>query len=481
MSIEITRRSFLTAMAGLTGGMALAACAPKEPTAAPKAEAPKADAPAAPAKVAEQVDMRYISWWGSFNTGLLPDIMKDFKDVMPNVNIKLEEKPQSEAQKVYQTTLVAGTAADIIYHENYMSVYYDNDLILELDNYYDRDGINFQDDFYHGLGINDWNGKIYGFPHMFETCVMMYNKDMIKEKWGKDLWEAFPDGNWTIDDMVEVAKACTVPKEIWGLFIYHRHYYYGYETQSWTRGDNIFNIQEMKYNFSSPTIQAVTDWLLDAVMGSKYCISSEDSAEINAASGVAFPFQAGKVGMRIRMSPDVGRNLSANLSDKFDWDLMYLPNSDTHQAVTRAGGHGHNISAKTKLPEEAWEFVKFCGTTPGMKYIADTRLALPVYRKDPSLRANFLRGEPEHDSVLFGVLEDRGGYGDHMRFHNEGAVRALFQKQMDLFYNMPYEEAKVIANDKLAEVEAEMNELVEYGDTLPFKGVEFPFPPPAKV
>ena len=482
MSSRMTRRHFLTTAAALGGGLALAACAPK-PTPTPKPVAkPVATKP--PAKPAEKaVDLRYISWWGSYNTGVLPDIEKDFKDIMPHVTIKLEEKPQSECAKVYQTTLVAGTAADIIYHENWMSQYYTQGLILELDDYYDREGIDFQKDFYHGLGINDWGGKIYGFPHMFETCVMLYNVDMVKEHWGKDLWEAFPDGNWDVTDMVEVSKACTKDTsgdgniDQWGLYIYHRHYYYGFETQSWSRGDSIFDVNKMKYNFTSPTINEVSRWLLDAVMGAGYCIGQEDYSEVTKAAGVSMPFQAGKVGMRIRMSPDVGRCLVANISDRFNWDLFYLPNSGDHKAVTRAGGHGHNINAKTKIPEEAWELVRYCGME-GMKYIADTRLALPVYRKDTALRESFLRGEPEHDKVLFGVLEDRGGYGDHMRFHNEGEVRALFQKQMDLFYNMSYEEAVGQLEEKMAAVEKEMNDLVDYGDELPFPDIDFPFPPP---
>ena len=479
MSTELSRRQFLAGL-GITGaGIALAACAPPAPAVEekPKEEA-KPEAPP-PKPAAEQVEVRYMGWWGEFNTQILPQIAEDFKDVMPNVTIKLEEVGYGETEQKYPTTLVAGTAADILYHMNFMSKFYDEGLILDLTPRYDVDGIDFQKDFYHGLGINEWGGKLYGFPHMFESCIMLYNVDMVKEYWGKDLWEAFPDGNWDISDMIQVAKACTQDldgdgkTDQWGLYIYHRSYYYGYETQSWTRGDNIFDIQNMKYNFTSDIVRQISHDLCDWVRKDGFVISQEDYSEVTKAAAVSFPFLAGKVAMRIRMSPDVGRALKA--APEFNWDLFYLPNSGSNQAVTRAGGHGNNVYARTKVPDEAWEVVKFMGMSPGQKYLADTRNSLPVYRKDSSLRETFLRGEPPHDDVLFGVLENKGGYGDHMRFHNESECLNLFQNKLDLLYNEPYEEAASKLDQYMADVEKEMNAIVDYGDELPFKGVQFPF------
>lgn len=476
MSTWFTRRQFLATSATVAGAAALAACQPPAPA---QPAAPAADKPVPAVETEKEVEVRYMSWWGSFNAELLPDIQKDYKDVAPNVTIKLEEVGYGEAEQKYPTTLVAGTAADILYHMNFMSQFYTNDLILDLTPRYDADGIDFQNDFYHGLGINDWGGKIYGFPHMFESCVILYNKDMITEHWGQDLWEAFPDGNWDLTDMLDVAKACTQDltgngqTDQWGLYIGHRHYYYGYETQSWSRGDNIFDIENMKYNFTSDTVKQISADLFDWVQGQGIAIGMEEVSEIAQAAAVNWPFMAGKTALRVRMSPDVGRMLRSEA--EFNWDLFYLPNVGDNQAVTRAGGHGHNIAKAAPAPDEAWEFCKFLGMGKGMQYIADSRLALPVYRPDTAMRDGFLRGEPEHDDVLFGVLENRGGYGDHMRFNNEGECLNLFRNKLDLLYNEPYEEAAPKLEGYMVEVEKEMNDIVDYGDELPFKGVKFPF------
>jgi len=111
--------------------------------------------------------------------------------------------------------------------------------------------------------------------------------------------------------------------------------------------------------------------------------------------------------------------------------------------------------------------------------MAKTKSGLPTYR-DPDLRKLFEVGNPRHDNVLLGVVEDRGGYGDHMRFHTEVECRRLYQKEMDLLYNKPYDEAAKELDGVIERLEQEMNDLVDYGDKLPYPGIQFPFKPVKK-
>ena len=482
MSGTFSRRDFMIRSAALSGGLILAACTPKPqstPVPAPATQPKAKEKAPPPAPAQEKVTVRYASWWGLFITTVLPDCIKDFQDQNPNVTIELEEVPYGEAETNYTPTLVAGTAADILYHMNFMSRYYDQGLILRLDDYMAADDIDYWNDFYLGLGIDDWAGKIYGFPHMFETYLVLYNKTMIEEHWGRDLWEAFPDGNWDEADMLEILDACTQDLngdgkiDQWGMHKTHRSYYYGLETFPWTRGDNIFDVQNVKYNFTSPTVQKTARDLLRWVSKDHYIIAQEDISEISAAAGMG-PFYSGFVGLHFRMSPDVGTALRT-VGDRFEWDVFYLPNYGANQAITRAGGHGHNVAKSSKVPQEAYEFSKFLGTTPGMTYVAKTKVSIPIYRKDPSLRRLFETREPRHDHAIMGVLEDRAGYFDHMRFHNEGECLSLFINEMALLYTEPYEQASARLERTYARLEEEMNAIVDYGNELPFIGIRFPF------
>jgi ABC-type glycerol-3-phosphate transport system substrate-binding protein len=486
MSNKMSRRSFLSGMAALGGSALLGACAPKE--AAPSAgeeEQPKAEEAQAVEK--EPVTITYAGWWGAFNSTALPPALEDLKEVLPHVTVELQEI--ADRVQFFPTCFAAGTCPDICYHDNFFSQYYDSGLILELSSYYDADGIDFYNDFYHGLALCLWKGKIYAVPHMFETCVLFYNRDLVEEYWGQDLWEAFPDGNWDLEDMVEVAKACTQDTDgdgkvdQWGLFVNHRHYYYGMETQSWTRGGSIFDIDNVKYDWTSDISSACAHFMLDSVRGPEaFIITMEDYSEVNSAANVTFPMMAGKVAMRIRMSTDTGRLIGTvgpgDDSGTFRWDLFHLPNYKGNQAVTRAGGHPNTIAKTTEHPGDAWAVCRELGTSLGQKYIAQTKMSVPCYRKDPELRKMLEVGVPEHDNVLMDVVEKKGGYGDHMRFNNETEVLRMYQKEMDLLFTEPYEDAKARLDETNVKLEKDMNEAIDYGGgEKPYAGLPFPFKP----
>jgi ABC-type glycerol-3-phosphate transport system substrate-binding protein len=213
-----------------------------------------------------------------------------------------------------------------------------------------------------------------------------------------------------------------------------------------------------------------------------WMISNEDYSEINKAMAVTFPFMAQKTAIRMRMCTDTGRIIGSvgpgDGSQGFEWDMFYVPGVDGHPAITRAGGHPNNISKSTKYPDEAWTVIRELGTTMGQKYVGETKMSIPIYRKDTSLRDTLVVGTPKHDSVIMDQLEKKGGYGDHMRFHTEGECRQIFTKDMDLVYAMDYAAGKDALDETLARVERLMNEAVDYGgEPKPFVGVPFPFKP----
>jgi ABC-type glycerol-3-phosphate transport system substrate-binding protein len=428
-----------------------------------------------------------MNWWGAYNTQALPGFLTEFKDAYPNITVNLEEI--TGQLQVYQTCMVAGTCADIVYHDNFMSKFYDEGLILQVDDYYERDGIDFEADFYHGLALEQWKGKLYGFPHMYESFMIFYNKDLVMKHWGKDLWDAFPDGDWDLKDMQEVALACTVDTsgdgniDQWGLYVNHRDYYYGMEWLPWSAGGSIYDLDNCQYTLTNDIAKMAAHWCFDGVKSDKpWMISNEDYSEVTKAAAVAQPFMAQKTAIRMRMCTDAGRIIGTvgpgDGSQGFNWDMFFPPSVDGHPAITRAGGHPNNIAKSSKFPEEAWTVISQLGMTMGQKYVGETKMSIPIYRKDPSLRDTLVVGTPEHDNVIMDVLEKKGGYGDHMRFHTEGECRTIFKNQLDLVYAMDYAEGKKELDNVLAKVEGEMNAAVDYGgDPKPFVGVPFPFKP----
>ena len=473
--VELTRRAFLVQAMALGGVAALAACTPKS---APSDTGGVAK-PDAPAAAAEEITLRHYSWWVALNE-TLPEQYEQLKDLMPNVTIELEET----ADKT--TCYVAGTCADIMYDIDWL--FADSGYLVALNDLYERDGLDPAADFYPGLMTVPWKGKYYGVTHMFESCMIFYNKELVKKYWGKDLWEAFPDGNWDYTDMEEVARACTVDEtgngvpDVWGMFWTHNNLYYGMEIGSWTRGGQLFDVENVQYSLTNPGTREAARWLLDAVKGpDPFLVGMEDYAELTQAASVSFPFLAQKTALRVRMCTDAAVILKTigpgDGSEGFEWDMFHLPNYGDQQAVTRAGGKAQTISATTDHVEECWTVIREMGTTLGGKHVAKHKLFLPVYRANPELKDLYCVGVPEHDRVVYDCLDKKGGYGDHMRHFNSTEVWNIYQKANEELYSLPYEEAVAQQGAMLERCEKEMNELVDYGDKAnkPFEGVVHPF------
>ena len=423
------------------------------------------------------VTLRYLCWWGQYTTGALPGIKAAFEDKFPHVTIKVEEVGWGDAPTKYQTTIAAGTAADVFYHKEMMSKLFTTGKILDITDYFERDGFDSKKDFFQTIGSEWWAGKLYGWPHMFEDICVFYNKELVKKYWGKDIWEAFPDGEWDWTDMMEIAEACTVDTngdgrtDIWGLMGNYTWIGGVLQQLTWTMGDSMFDYENMKYNFTSPTIIDAMHYIHKYVTKDGFIIKNEESTEVRTAMGMQ-PFAAQRTAMRVRATPDVGRFVIA-IEDKFEWDCIWLPNWGKNKGVTQAGGHSHNIWSGTKLPEEAYEWIKYMGTEPGLMPLMKPKATLPAMKRQSLIDA-FNEKPPEHISVWIDSLDKRGGHGDHFRHNNYEQTMREFTKTQELIYAADYEDGKNEIEPRMQELEKKLNGMVEYGDVKPFPGIKVP-------
>src|SRR5690606_9880119 len=115
MSGSMTRRELLRWGAVGAGAMVLAACAPKEPTAAP---APKEEAPAAPAKeeakpaAAGAIALRFMTRQGDAGVHMREFGQRYADESEGKITVEFEEAPWDETPKILETQLVSGTMVD---------------------------------------------------------------------------------------------------------------------------------------------------------------------------------------------------------------------------------------------------------------------------------------------------------------------------------------------------------------------------------
>jgi multiple sugar transport system substrate-binding protein len=80
--------------------------------------------------------------------------------------------------------------------------------------------------------------------------------------------------------------------------------------------------------------------------------------------------------------------LRENVGDKFEWDVALMP-AHPKGRFTGMGTYGFAISAQTKHPEAAWDFVKYLASATGQRIIARCYAGIPLLKSmadDPAWR-----------------------------------------------------------------------------------------------
>ena len=111
----------------------------------------------------------------------------------------------------YWTLLEAGASGgempDVFWmHSNTVQMYMENDILLKLDDYIAADATTDTKNYYEGV-MNLYtrnDGGVYALPKDHDTIALLYNKAIFDE-----YGVAYPDDNWTYEDMYEAAKAIT--------------------------------------------------------------------------------------------------------------------------------------------------------------------------------------------------------------------------------------------------------------------------------
>ena len=132
-----------------------------------------------------KVTLRYLTQVGETprQEQLAADIVKDFNEEHPNIEVKREAITFDQLQTVIQTRLKSDDAPDVFTYgpgEGFAGVLADAGLLYPLDDAYQQ----------YGWKIYDWtkpgvtfDGTIYGVPDQLEALGIFYNKDLFDE-WG---------------------------------------------------------------------------------------------------------------------------------------------------------------------------------------------------------------------------------------------------------------------------------------------------------
>lgn len=468
--VSLSRRTLL---AGTVVTGVLSACRARE------GAAPSAGQTAGqPQGRTQPIELRFMSW--------RPNAMDRFEKKWAEwgekhkVNITIERNNNSGEQLTKITAMFASDTGPDIWDtvSNNDMKFYDAGFVLQLDSYISRDKLNLEKD-WALTGIEKWRNKWYALPYWVEPFAIYYNKTIFEKKGIQDPWERSTNrGDWTLEEMVEIARRCTDPAENqWGL---HWSYtgYHDIGPFIWTRGASHFDLDQMKWQLDIPESVAAHQDMLDWLTKLKINLPNEVRTEMMAPwggraldAGGMTPFALGKVAIHYRSVNDWSRMWPV-VRDSFQWDMMPVPRIGGRPGAAWTAGHPVAGYSKTKYPEDVWAFMKWMIMDEFQSFMAEERILVPA-KKDHQPR--FFRPPDmypyQHAQVFADVF--KRPYGIYIRHYGATEDSAIYSREVQKIYRG---EISVVAG--LKQMTELMNQVVNWGGgDPPFKGMKMPVQP----
>ena len=414
---------------------------------------------------APEVTLRYLVWlpeWGQ-GVGLFADRLRSEKRIVLSTEIaNVGLTPWAEKLQ----TLFAGDAApDAIQgRANVDPLFQDGGLFLDLSPYVARDKLKVDAATYALSGTERWCGKFYSLPHWADPNAIFYNKSLLKRVGAKDPWDDLK-GNWTLDNLAELAKAATRDTDgdgkpdTWRIQWNYSHPSH-VAMLAWTLGGDVADFQAQKYTLDSPRSLEAHRMLQQWLTRDRLLLPQDEVAALQKSTGLE-PFQAGRVAFQVRAVTDVARNAKA-IGSSFEWDVIHLPKSGSRNGVPLAAGHGQVAAATTKQRDRTWDLLRTLVDPSAQEFFATFNM--------PALKSKFgafLKSPPAHIQVFADTYSRP--YGIHFRHHNTSQTWDLYAAE-----GRKIIEGSTTLGQGLTELNRRMNDLVKFGSCRPYDGFKHP-------
>ena len=267
-----------------------------------------------------------------------------------------------------QTTMAGGNPPDVFAMDAPLYPdYQSRGVLLNLQSYIDRDGFDLAG--YYGASLVCYQTPegYFGLPRDIQPSVMYFNKDMFDEA-----GLAYPDENWTWDDLVEAGKALTkdtdgdgqidqfgIWADLWDMELL-------WASLIWQNQGEILNTDYTKTLLGEEGAMGAWQFIYDMLF--EYGIMPSPSV----AEQFGDPFESGNAAM----TPAGHWVVPFYNNVDFNWDVAHLPQGKARASIVNSVGFV--ISKDSQHPEEAWAFLKHLVGEPGQTKITGLGLGVPA-------------------------------------------------------------------------------------------------------
>ncbi|MEU7894370.1 sugar ABC transporter substrate-binding protein [Nonomuraea sp. NPDC049152] len=312
-------------------------------------------------------------------------IIEVFQQKHPKIKVKSQFTPNKEYWTKLQTAAAGGGAPDVFWMNGpRIGIYASQGALMPLSDLIAKDKLDLSK-FPKSLNeLYTLEGKQYGIPKDYDTIGLFYNKDLFDKAGVK-----YPTADWTWDDVrAAAAKLTDASKGVYGIGApaWNQTHYYDTMYQA---GGYVISPDKKKSGFDDPaSIEGLKFW--------KDFLVKKQSPTVQQMTDTdpTVMFQNGKLAMFYDGSYD---SIFYHKSQGLNWDVAPLPKGPKNNSSI-IHGLANVVYAKTKHPEEAWEFMKFLASEEANRIQAETGAVIPAYE---GMADEWIKSMPGHDLQVF--------------------------------------------------------------------------------
>lgn len=374
---------------------------------------PKTDPAPAPTGGGEKVTIEYWQYNYQSKTELMDQLIKEFQDKNPNIEVKHVTFPYEQYNEKVAATVSGGRGPDVInLYYGWLPKYVDSGYLQPLpESAFPASQI--EKEFYPLVKAAQMDGKYYVLPTAVRTLALLYNKDEFAKVGLKE-----PPRTW--DELVEYAKLMTKRDATGKVEQLGFYFNTGGQGHNWFRevlvrqtGGVPLSPDNKQVKWNSPEGQKAFQWWVE--LQTKHKVG-----EIGFMTDDVTAFKAGKAAMNIDGSFRLG-----NLKDvKFDFASAPLPVGPNGKPYTMASFWANGITKKAQGAQldASIKFLQFLTTPEVMERWTHAIGELPArpevaakFKDDPKLKgfidglayagATFFVDEPKDRQALIDAVD----------------------------------------------------------------------------
>lgn len=347
--------------------------------------------------------------------------------------------PFGEFAQKMAILLASNNAPDVTWlSEKMVPQFLDSGSLVDLSVLKEDPEYDFDDMSPSSLEIYTRDGKVYGIPFSCGPRVFYYNKTLFQEKGLKTPDVLVSEGNWTLEELYNTAKALTdKEKGIYGLKLFPAtspdDWINALYDIVWSYGADYFDKDMTKFTLNTPEGIAAMQYYYDMLF----------KDEIHVKPGDLTQFESGKIGLARDFVSYAGQ-IRGKVD--FEWDIAPNPVGPAGKDVKIAVGQANYSCFKGENEAEAIELLKFFTSKEIMTELVSNFIPSRKSVLESSELLNQPEGLPTPEAMMLSVATPLSTPGSralpaHPNFQQ---IDVEMKKMYDLMYTKSYSVEQIV-------------------------------------